>query len=149
MQNYRRSVSVEKQSWVFEWQYIPNEIDDRVQKVCLPIKEARIVRHSKEPYRELKVAVDSYGDAWMDRWHPDNFLYKPLLAESLYSIALYHLEAFDHFIEVMGPDRLDIIADAKKIIPILRDSYGVDQQILNKICYKYDWKWGVDKDFKL
>lgn len=149
MRNYRRSISVEKQSWVFEWHDIPKEIDGRPQKVALPVKDARIVRHFKEPYRELKVAVDHQGDAWMDRWHPDNFLYKTLMAESLYSLALYHLEAFDHFIDVMGPHRIDVIAEVKGVLPILKRTYGINQDILNKICYKYDWKWGVDKDFKI
>lgn len=149
MRNYRKSISVEKQSWVFEWQYLPKEVDNRVQKLGLPIKDARIVRHFKEPQREMRVAVDDLGDLWIDKNHPDRFLYKPFLSESLYHMGTFHLEAFDHFIEILGPTRLDVIKEAKRVIPILRDSYGINQDILNKICYKYNWKWGVDKDFKL
>ena len=149
MQNYRRSISVEKQSWVFEWQNIPHDIDQRPQEIFLPIKDARIVRHFKEPQRELRIAVDDWGDVWIDKHHPDKFLYKPFLSESLYYMAIHHLEALDHFIEVLGPTRLDVIDDVKKIMPILKDTFGINQDILNKICYKYNWKWGVDKDFKL
>lgn len=149
MHSYRRSISVEKQSWVFEWQDIPQDVDQRPQGISLPIKDARIVRHFKEPQRELRVAIDDFGDVWLDQYHPDRFLYKPFLAESLYSMATYHLEALDHFISVLGPRRLDVIAEVKGILPILKRTYGINQDILNKICYKYDWKWGVDKDFKI
>jgi len=149
MEVHRSSVNVEKQSWVFEWQDIPQDIDQRPQEISLPIKDARVVRHFKEPQIELRVAVDDFGDVWLDKHHPDRFLYKPFLVESFYYMAIHHLQSFDHFIDILGPHRLDVIDGAKKIVPILRDSYGINQDILNKICYKYDWKWGVDKDFKI
>lgn len=139
MQNYRKSISVERQSWVFEWQRIPQDIDIRTQEISLPIKDARTVQHFKDPRYELRVAVDNLGDIWLDKNHPDQFLYKPFLVESLYFLATHNLESFDYFVKIIDPTRLEVIEDAKSIMPILKDTYGINQELLNKIYCKYNW----------